>query len=47
MHCRFLVSVCAAAALVLMFGSAARAQEAIPYGQSRLGLSDEGRDGTL
>ncbi len=46
MHRSFLVSVCAAA-LAFVSSSAARAQDQIPYGQSRLGLSDEGRDGTL
>ena len=31
----------------LLLRAAARAQDKIPYGQSRLGLSDDGRDGTL
>jgi len=44
---RFLVSVCAAVALVITFASPARAQDKVPYGQTRLGLSDDGRDGTL
>ena len=31
----------------MSFSAAAHAQDAVPYGQSRLGLSDDLRDGTL
>src|SRR4029453_19151369 len=47
MHRRSLVLLCAAAALVITLPAAARAQDKVPYGQSRLGLSDDIRDGTL
>jgi phospholipase/carboxylesterase len=41
-------SVCVhAAVLVLTFAPAARAQDQVPYGESRLGLSGDIRDGTL
>jgi phospholipase/carboxylesterase len=44
---RFLASLCAAVALMTATGSIAYAQDKVPYGQSRLGLSDDIRDGTL
>jgi phospholipase/carboxylesterase len=44
---RFVLSLCAAAVLVLAIPAAAHAQEKVPYGQTRLGLSDDLRDGTL
>jgi phospholipase/carboxylesterase len=44
---RFVLSACAVAALVLAMPAAASAQENVPYGQSRLGLGDDVRDGTL
>ena len=37
----------AALMMVLFCAGPAPAQDTIPYGQSRLGLSDDGRDGTL
>ena len=45
--CPGLGLLCAAAALVVCSGVAAHAQDKVPYGQSRLGLSDDLRDGTL
>src|SRR5688572_218819 len=38
---------CVAAMLLFAFASAAAAQDQVPYGQTRLGLSDDLRDGTL
>ena len=44
---RFLASLCVAVALITAIGPTAYAQDKVPYGQSRLGLSDDIRDGTL
>ena len=47
MHSRPLAVLCVAAALTLGGAPAALAQDTVPYGQTRLGLSDDLRDGTL
>lgn len=47
MHRHPVLLLCAAAALLVLLGAAAHAQDQVPYGQSRLGLSDDLRDGTL
>ena len=47
MRSRFLAAWCIAPVIMLTAAAAASAHDAVPYGQSRLGLSDDLRDGTL